>query len=120
VSARCAPVLSEELARLKAPNARTSKALSSSKSTKAIRSQNVHHHQRRANLKKARVLAQLRATIAVIIRTIGWTAAHMRGVLAQVVRKKLGFRLASDKANSERVYRIVTGASSYTLAEPRV
>jgi hypothetical protein len=92
--------------------ARASKARSSRSARSRFASQNVHHHQRGANSKNARVLALLRdpngATIAGIMRTLGWTAAHMRGLLAQVVRKKLGFRLASDKAKSERVYRIVT------------
>ena len=52
------------------------------------------------------------ATIASVMRSTGWQPHTVRGFLAAVVRKKLGLRLASDKVDGERVYRIVDGKNS--------
>jgi Protein of unknown function (DUF3489) len=70
----------------------------------------------RANSKQARVLALLcgpnGATIATVRRSTGWQPHTVRAFLAAVVRKKLGLRLESEKADGERVYRIVAGKTS--------
>jgi hypothetical protein len=97
--------------------ARAVKARSTSRvRSKAARGEAVQHHQTRANSKQARVLALLRgpsgATIATVRRSTGWQPHTVRAFLAAVVRKKLGLRLESEKADGERVYRIVAGKAS--------
>jgi hypothetical protein len=89
---------------------------------KGGRRQIAHQHQPRPNSKKARVLGLLSApngtTIATIMRSTGWQPHTVRGFLTAVVRKKLGLRLESEKAKSERVYRIVSGGTSEAVGEP--
>ena len=81
-----------------------------------------HQYQARPSSKKAQVLALLLApngtTIGGIMRCTGWQPHTVRGFLTAVVRKKLGLRLESEKAQSERVYRIVSGATSEAVGEP--
>jgi hypothetical protein len=52
------------------------------------------------------------------MRTTGWQPHTVRGFLAAVVRKKLGLKLASEKTDGERVYRIVAGGNSDSADEP--
>ena len=70
----------------------------------------------RADSKQAWVLALLcgptGASIATVTRSTGWQPHTVRAFLAAVVRKKLGLRLASEKTDGERVYRIVAGKAS--------
>jgi Protein of unknown function (DUF3489) len=90
--------------------ARSGKARSSSK----VRSKRAHKG--RADSKQAHVLALLRrptgATIAGVMRSTGWQSHTVRGFLTAVVRKKLGLKLASEKADGGRVYRIISGNNS--------
>ena len=105
----------------KRKRARSAKARSSSKiRAKAARSRIAGHQQVRPNSKQAQVLALLRgpngATIASVIRSTGWQPHTVRGFLAAVVRKKLGLKLESERADGERVYRIVAGKNSSDAA----
>src|SRR5262245_53605548 len=70
----------------------------------------------RTETKQARILAMLRAPSGVTIDTMmhatGWQQHSVRGFLAGVVRKKLGFNLVSAATEGGRLYRITDRTAS--------
>lgn len=71
--------------------------------------------------KHARIIEVLRtpagATIAEIVALTEWQPHSVRGFLAGVVRKKLGFNLVSERTDKGRVYRIRDGRAPAVAAD---
>jgi hypothetical protein len=93
--------------------------------SKASTRKSAARHGARANSKQAQVLGLLRrpngVTIATIMDTTGWKPHSVRGFFAGVVRKKLGLKLASEKTDGGRVYRIADAGAidpDITAAQP--
>jgi hypothetical protein len=70
----------------------------------------------RTETKRARILAMLRApsgvTVDAMMQATGWQQHSVRGFLAGVVRKKLGFNLVSAATEGGRLYRITDRTAS--------
>ncbi len=105
----------------KGKRARIPKAQSSSKVRAKAARGGISSHRQARNSKQARVLALLSgpngATITTVMRSTGWQPHTVRGFFAAVVRKKLGLKLESEKADGERVYRIVAGKARADTAD---
>src|SRR5450631_1934033 len=75
----------------------------------------------RPDTKHDRIIAMLRApagaTIAAIMAASEWQQHSVRGFLAGVIRKKLGFNLVSEQTDKGRVYRIKNGKASPPVAD---
>ena len=66
---------------------------------------------RRRSVRKARPAQQPQHPRPLdIMRSTGWQQHSVRGFFAGVVRRKLGFKLESEKTDGERVYRIAAGS----------
>ena len=70
----------------------------------------------RTETKQAHILAMLRApsgvTIDAVMHATGWQQHSVRGFLAGVVRKRLGFNLVSAATEGGRLYRITDRPAS--------
>ena len=70
----------------------------------------------RNGTKQSRVIALLSrsngTTIPAIIKATGWQSHSVRGFFAGIVRKRLGLKLESKKADGKRVYHIPARKSS--------
>ena len=70
----------------------------------------------RTETKQVRILAMLHApsgvTINAMMHATGWQQHSVRGFLAGVVRKRLGFNLVSAATEGGRLYRITDRAAS--------
>jgi hypothetical protein len=76
---------------------------------------------RRAESKQIRIIAMLQApsgaTVDGIAQATGWQQHSVRGFLAGIIRKKLGFHLVSEPSEHGRIYRIRERLASTAAAK---
>lgn len=64
----------------------------------------------RADSKQAKLIALLRrsegATLAQLVKALGWQAHTVRGAMSGALKRKLGLSIVSEKSDGARVYRI--------------
>nr|WP_281719413.1 DUF3489 domain-containing protein [Nitrosomonas nitrosa] len=64
----------------------------------------------RADSKQAKLIELLRrpegATLAQLVKALGWQAHTVRGAMSGALKKKLGLTIVSEKSDGARVYRI--------------
>ena len=79
-----------------------------------------HQQPVRRESKKSRIIAMLRApggvTIEAMARAAKWQPHSVRGFLAGVIRKTLGFHVVSEPSESGRIYRITERTASTAVA----
>jgi len=75
----------------------------------------------RVESKQTRIIDMLRvpngATIEAMAQATGWQPHSVRGFLAGIIRKKLGFNLVSTATESGRVYRIIEARGTSAVAD---
>ncbi len=74
----------------------------------------------RPQSKQTRIIVMLQtragATVDAIMHATGWQQHSVRGLLAGVIRKKLGLNLVSEASENGRVYRLAGHAASSAAA----
>jgi Protein of unknown function (DUF3489) len=103
------PKPGKKSAKKRSPKSKPSRA-SPTKPTLLTRAQSGAGKSADAISEQAHVIAMLESptgtTIAAMMQATGWQQHSVRGFLSGVVRKKLKLKLASIKADGNRVYRI--------------
>src|SRR5262245_34597795 len=101
---------------------KSAQASGAKSAAKVVAPEKASQPKRRSNSKQEQVLDLLRrsegVTIAAVMKTTGWQQHSVRGFFAGVVRKRLNLTLESEKADGERIYRIVTAKKPKGKANP--